>query len=179
MRIEEHHPDHTVVRVRTPLGEVRTVYRDIWEDGRLINRRIVEFPVKTVDDLVDRQRFRAEPTIMLSSSGFTELIKTWCGLPGTYYLIFNLGDHATDEFTPPPILNMIPRWQRISERLHSEGRFVHTLGRKFVRQKGDRYVRSEADTRYLRRDLPGGSDREGRGHLQARGRGLRTRGVRL
>ncbi|HDI86444.1 MAG TPA: hypothetical protein ENF83_03455 [Candidatus Korarchaeota archaeon] len=42
--------------------------------------------------------------------------------------IFNLGDHATDEFTPPPILKkyMIPRWQRISERLHSEGRFVHT-----------------------------------------------------
>ena len=98
VRIEERYPDHTVVRVRTPLGEVRTVYRDIWEDGRLINRRIVEFPVKTVDDLkvvtdlVDRQRFRAEravghraePTVFLSSSGFTELIKTWCGLPGTY-----------------------------------------------------------------------------------------------
>jgi hypothetical protein len=29
--------------------------------------------------------------------------------------IFNLGDHATNEFTPPPILQryLLPRWQRI------------------------------------------------------------------
>ncbi len=42
--------------------------------------------------------------------------------------IYNLGDHATDEFTPPPICKkyMMPRWQRLSERLHAEGRFVHS-----------------------------------------------------
>ena len=182
VRIEEQHPNHTVSRVRTPAGELCTVCRDIWENGRRVNHRIEDFPVKTVKDLrvltdlVNREQFRAnpedfsravkevghraEPTMFLSSSGFTELIKTWCGLPGTYYLlhdhpaeveayleacdrkddriidealklpcrIFNLGDHATNEFTPPPILKkyMIPRWQRISDRLHSEGRFVHT-----------------------------------------------------
>ena len=182
VRIEEQHPKHTVLRVRTPAGELCTVYRDIWENGRRVNHRIEDFPVKTVKDLhvltdlVNREQFRAnpedfcraakevghraEPTMFLSSSGFTELIKDWCGLPGTYYLlhdspaeveayleacdrrddriidealklpcrIFNLGDHATNEFTPPPILKkyMIPRWQRISDRLHSEGRFVHT-----------------------------------------------------
>jgi len=182
VRIEEQHPNHTVIRVRTPAGEIQTVYRDIWEDGRRVNHRIEEFPVKTVEDLrvatdlVNRQQFRAnpeafrraaeavghraEPTVFLLSSGFTELIKSWCGLPGTYYLlydhpaeveafleacdrrddrmidealklpcrIFNLGDHATNEFTPPPILKkyLMPRWQRIADRLHSEGRFVHT-----------------------------------------------------
>ena len=182
IRIEEKHPDHTIERVRTPFGELRTVYRDIWKDGRLINHRIEEFPVKTVKDLavltdlVNHQQFRAnpaafekvtkvvgqrgEPTNFLSSSGFTELIKNWCGLLDTYYLlndhpaeieayldscdrrddrqidaalqlpcrIFNLGDHATNEFTPPPILKkyLIPRWQRIAERLHAAGRFVHS-----------------------------------------------------
>ncbi|HID96494.1 MAG TPA: hypothetical protein EYP53_10645 [Candidatus Latescibacteria bacterium] len=182
VRIEEHHPNHTVLRVRTPVGEICTVYQDIWEDGRLVNHRIKDFPVKTVKDLrvvtdlVNRQQFRAnpedfrraaktvghraEPTLFLSSSGFTELVKTWCGLPNTYYLlydhpaeveayleacdrrddrlidealklpcrIFNLGDHATNEFTPPPSLKkyLMPRWQRIADRLHSEGRFVHT-----------------------------------------------------
>jgi hypothetical protein len=42
--------------------------------------------------------------------------------------IFNLGDHATNEFTPPPILEkyLLPRWQRISQRLHDAGRYVHT-----------------------------------------------------
>ena len=42
--------------------------------------------------------------------------------------IFNLGDHATNEFTPPPILKkyLMPRWQRIADRLHAAGRFVHT-----------------------------------------------------
>ena len=180
--IHEQHPGHSVERVRTPLGEISTVYQEIWEDGKLLNRRIVDFPVKTPQDLrvaadlVDRQQVRAdpgaflqaaaavghraEPTVFLTSSGFTELVKGWCGLLDTYYLlhdhpaeveafleacdrrddreldaalqlpcrIFNLGDHATNEFTPPPILEkyMIPRWQRLSERLHAAGRFVHT-----------------------------------------------------
>jgi len=180
--IEEQHPNHTISIIRTPAGEIRTVYRDVWKNGRRVNHRIEKFPVKTVKDLrvaidlINRQQFRAnleafqreekaigrrgEPTMFLSGSGFTELIKTWCGLPNTYYLlhdysteveayleacdrkddrlinealklpcrIFNLGDHANNEFTPPPILKkyMIPRWQRISDRLHSEGRFVHT-----------------------------------------------------
>ena len=182
VRIEEQHPSHSVSRVRTPMGEIRTVYRDIWEGDKRVNHRIEAYPVKTVEDLrvatdlVSRQQFRAnpeafhgaanavghraEPALFLSSSGFTELIKNWCGLPGTYYLlhdhpaeveahlevcdrrddrlieealklpcrIFNLGDHATNEFTPPPILKkyMLPRWQRMADRLHSEGRFVHT-----------------------------------------------------
>jgi len=103
---------------------------------------------------------RGEPTVFLNSSGFTDLIKTWTGLPGCYYLlmdapdvveayleacdrrddrqidaalqlparIFNLGDHTTNEFTPPPILKKycLPRWQHISERLHAADRFVHS-----------------------------------------------------
>ena len=168
--------------VRTPLGELRTVCQEVWEGDEMTNQRIVDFPVKTPEDLkvltdlVDRQHYRAdpkafeeaaekvghraEPTVFLSSSGFTELIKNHCGLVQTYYLlydhpaaveahleacdrrderqldaalqlpcrIFNLGDHATNEFTPPPILKryLIPRWQRISERVHAHGRFVHT-----------------------------------------------------
>ena len=42
--------------------------------------------------------------------------------------IFNLGDHTTNEFTPPPILKKycLPRWQKISARLHAHGRFVHS-----------------------------------------------------
>ncbi len=182
VKIEEQHPTRTISKVRIPAGEICTVHRDIWKNGRRVNHRIEEFPVKTIKDLrvaidlVNRQRFRAnpeafhraaktmghrgEPTVFLSSSGFTELIKEWCGLLNTYYLlhdypieveayleacdrrddrlinealklpcrIFNLGDHATNEFTPPPILKkyMIPRWKRIAKRLHSEGRFVHT-----------------------------------------------------
>lgn len=171
-----------ITTVRIPGGELRTVHRDIWEDGKLLNRRIADFPVKTVADLriltelVERQQFRAnvasftaaaerlghrgEPTVFLSSSGFTELIKSHSGLPNAIYLlydhqdeveayleacrrrddrmidaalqlpckIFNLGDHATNEFTPPPILEkyLLPRWQHISERLNAAGRFVHT-----------------------------------------------------
>ena len=181
-RRSEQHEDHFISITRTPSGEIRTVHRDIWENGELKNRRISGFPVKTPQDLkvaidlVERQQFRAnqeafkraadalghrgEPTIFLSSSGFTELIKNHCGLLDTYYLfydhpsaveayleacdrrddrlidaalelpcrIFNLGDHATNEFTPPPILKryLLPRWQRISDRLHKHGRFVHT-----------------------------------------------------
>ena len=179
---EEHHPGHFVHRVRTPLGEITTVHQDVWENDKLVNRRIRDYPVKTVGDLrvatdlVERQCFRAnpeafrqaaqavgsraEPTMFLSSSGFTELIKNWCGLEGTFYLlydhpaeveayleacdrrddrmigealklpcrIFNLGDHATNEFTPPPILKkyLMPRWQRLADRLHAADRFVHT-----------------------------------------------------
>jgi len=154
----------------------------VWENGKRTNHRIEKYPVSTLEGLrvatalVDHQQFRAnpethrqaaetvghrgEPTVFLSSSGFTELVKNWCGLEGTYYLlhdfpaevetyleacdrrddriidaalelpcrIFNLGDHATNEFTPPPILKqyLLPRWQRISDRLHAAGRFVHT-----------------------------------------------------
>ena len=182
VRIEEQHPNHTIIRRRTPLGEISTVYRDIWENGRRVNHRIEEFPVKTVQDLriatesIDRLQYkanvetfrraeravghRAEPTVFLGSSGYTDLIKFWAGLPTTTYLlydhraeveafleacdrrddrwidealklpcrIFNLGDHATNEFTPPPILKryLIPRWQRIAARLNAAGRYVHT-----------------------------------------------------
>jgi hypothetical protein len=182
IRTEEQHGDLFVQTVTTPSGTITTVHQDIWRNGKLWNRRIREFPVKTVQDLqvatdlVEREQYRAnlqwfqeaadrvghraEPTIFLSSSGFTDLIKWLCGLPGTYYLladhpeaveayleacdrrddrlidaalhlpcrIFNLGDHATNEFTPPPILKryLMPRWQRISDRLHAHGRFVHT-----------------------------------------------------
>jgi len=181
-RSERQEGDRYIVTVRTSSGTIETMHRDIWEGEKLKNRRIHGFPVKTVQDLrvaidlVERQQFRAnmqrfqeaadrvahrgEPTLFLSSSGFTELIKNWCGLIGTYYLladhpaeveayleacdrrddrliaaalqlpcrIFNLGDHATNEFTPPPILKryLMPRWQRISARLHAHNRFVHT-----------------------------------------------------
>lgn len=109
VKIEEQYSDHTVAKIRTPAGEIQTVYRDIWKDGKKVNSRIEEFPVKTVKDLhvvidiVNRQRFRAnpdafhraekevghraEPTMFLSSSGFTELIKDWCGLLNTFYLL--------------------------------------------------------------------------------------------
>jgi len=179
---EEQAGDQYIVTVRVPEGALRTMHQDVWVDGNLKNRRIHGFPVKTVEDvrvltsLVERQQFRAnvpafqeaadrmghrgEPTVFLSSSGFTELIKNHCGLLDTYYLladhpaaieayleacdrrddrvldaalqlpcrIFNLGDHATNEFTPPPILKryLLPRWQRLSAWLHEHGRFVHT-----------------------------------------------------
>ena len=47
VRIEEKYSDHTVETVRIPLGELRTVYRDVWENDRHTNHRIEEFPVKT------------------------------------------------------------------------------------------------------------------------------------
>lgn len=168
--------------VSTPHGTLTTVHRDVRQDGELLNRRIEKYPVNTPEELrlaielVERRQYRAdlqafrdaeervgqrgEPTIFLNSAGFTELIKQWCGLEGTFYLladcpdvvaafceasdradqrqlaaalqlpcrIFNLGDHATNEFTPPPILQrfMLPRWQKISEQLHAAGRFVHS-----------------------------------------------------
>jgi len=181
-RTEEQQGEFFITTVTTPSGTLRTVHRDIWREGKCVNRRIAEYPVKmpadlqVVTDLVEREQFRAnveafeaaaarvghraEPTVFLSSSGFTELIKTWAGLQGTYYLlydhraaveghleacdrrdqrlveaalhlpcrIFNLGDHATNEFTPPPILKryLLPRWQWIGKRLGDAGRFVHT-----------------------------------------------------
>ena len=44
------------------------------------------------------------------------------------FRIYNLGDHTTNEFTPPPILKRfcLPRWQKITARLHANDRFVHT-----------------------------------------------------
>ena len=181
-QVEERYSNYSLHRTIIPEGEICTRFHEIWQDGVVANRRISDFPVKTVDDLkvatalVERQRFhadvaayeqadallgdRGEPTLFLSSSGFTELVKNWAGLLGAVYLLqdhrsqveafleacdrrddrmidealklpcrlFNFGDHATNEFTPPRILEryMMPRWQRLSERLHSEGRFVHT-----------------------------------------------------
>jgi len=182
VRTAEQDGDHYLETITTPRGSLHTLHRDIWHDGELANRRIEKYPVSTVADLrvlvdlvertdyrANQQTFaeaaarvghRAEPTIFLNSSGFTELIKNWCGLAGTFYLladhpdevaaylevcdrrddrqiaaalqlpclIFNLGDHATNEFTPPRVLEkyMLPRWQRISQRLHAAGRFVHS-----------------------------------------------------
>lgn len=174
--------NHHAKVIRIPEGELRTIHRVIRERGEVKNDRVKEFAVKTEKDLrvliglINRERFRAdleeferavrkvghraEPTIFLSGSGFTDLIKWWCGLANTFYLlydhpkiveeylkacdlrderlieaalklpcrIFNLGDHITNEFTPPPILEryLLPRWQRISKWLSQEGRFVHS-----------------------------------------------------
>ena len=182
VRTQERRGNHLFETIRTRSGSLTTVHREIWEDGKCVNQRIEKYAVTTPEDLrvltemVERRRYRAnlrayqeaadkvghraEPTGWLSSSGFTNLIKEWCGLEGTFYLladypdeveayleacdrcddrlidvalelpfrIFNLGDHATNEFTPPPILEryMLPRWQRISGRLHKAGRFVHS-----------------------------------------------------
>jgi len=181
-RSEEQRDDALIQTVTLPSGTLRTVNREIWSDGKLRNRRIAEFPVKDVHDLrvftdlVERQHFRAdleafqagvdkmgdrgEPTLFLSSSGFTEMIKHGAGLERTIYLLhdhpaefeayleacdgrdrrmiaealklpcrlFNLGDHATNEFTPPPILEryLLPRWQWIGRTLGAAGRYVHT-----------------------------------------------------
>jgi len=181
-RTERQQGDFFIQTVTTPHGELRTVQRDIWSEGKLRNRRIMEWPVKeardleALIDLVEREQFRAnvaafeeaarkvghraEPTVFLSSSGFTDLIKWHAGLKDTIYLlhdepqaveayleacdrrdrrmidaalalpcrIFNLGDHATNEFTPPPILEryLLSRWQWIGDTLGAAGRFVHT-----------------------------------------------------
>ena len=173
---------HYVDIVRIPEGELRTVHQTVRVDDKVTNDRIVEFPVKTPEalrvltGLVRRQHFRAdvkkfkvaadvvghraEPTVFLGSSGFTELIKQHCGLLDTFYLlhdhqaaveeylracddrddrllvaalqlpcrIFNLGDHATNEFTPPPILKkyLMPRWQKIGDLMRANNRFVHS-----------------------------------------------------
>jgi hypothetical protein len=179
---EERRGDRAYETITTPAGSIIRIHHEIWENGKCVNRRIEKYPVMTpqdlrvVIDLVERSRCRAnlqryqeaaerlgqrgEPTGFLTSAGFTVLIKEWCGLADTFYLladhpqaveeyleacdrwddrvldaalelpfrIYNLGDHATNEFTPPPILKkyLLPRWQRISERLHQHGRYVHT-----------------------------------------------------
>ena len=50
-----------------------------------------------------------------------ELFKLPCRL-------FNLGDHTTNEFTPPPLIERycLRRWRKISARMTQEGRFVHS-----------------------------------------------------
>ena len=182
VRTEERHGDRVHEIVTTPAGSITTIHHEIWEDGELVNRRIEKYPVTTPQDMrvaidlterlrcrpnlekhlaaAERVGHRAEPTMFLTSAGFTVLVKDWCGLENTFYLyadhpqiieeylevcdrwddrvldaglqlparIFNLGDHATNEFTPPPILKkyMLPRWQRISARLHENNRFVHS-----------------------------------------------------
>jgi len=174
--------NHRAIYRRTRSGEIREVRQLVKEGEDVWNDRIREFPVKSVQDLqvatdivnaqqyrvnaeafaraAERMGIRGEPTIFLPGSGFTELIKSWAGLVGTYYLladhreaveehleacdrrderamraalqlpcrIFNLGDHATNEFTPPPILQryLLPRWQRIGRIMTENGRFVHT-----------------------------------------------------
>ena len=179
---EERHADRVIQRWRTSSGEISMVHRQIWKGDTLLNSRIEDFPVKTVQDLhvatdlMEYEQYRAdvpafeaaarrmgqrgEPSMIVAGSGFTDLIKNWAGLLNTNYLlydhpaeveaflaacdrrddriadaalqipcrIFNLGDHANNEFTPPPILKkyLIPRWQRLSERYHAAGRFVHT-----------------------------------------------------
>jgi len=52
---------------------------------------------------------------------FAELLKLPCRL-------FNLGDHVTNEFTPPPILERycLPRWRKITAMLTAHGRYVHS-----------------------------------------------------
>lgn len=178
---DEHDGNHVVEHIRTPTGELRTVFRLIRENDLIANRRIETFAVKTpqdlrtLTDLVERERFeadlgayedlvsvmgdRAEITLGIASAGFTELIKRWAGLLNAVYLLndspsemevyleacerrddrimeqalklpcrlWNLPDHPTNEFTPPPILKkyMIPRWQRLCERFHAAGCFVH------------------------------------------------------
>ena len=179
---EDPDPHHHIEGIRFSAGELRTVYQNVIRDGEQTNSRIVEFPVKTVEELrvvtalVNRQRFRpdadrfredaarighrAEPTLFTSSDGFTQLIKFWTGLPGACYLLadhpsdmdayieacghcddrlfdavmtlpcrlFNLGDHTTNEFTPPPIVERycLPRWRKLSSRLDEAGCFVHS-----------------------------------------------------
>jgi len=171
--------NHTEKVYRTKWGDLRTVYQIVKDTG---NKRIVEFPVENVKDLkiltnlIRNKRYvfveeifkesdkklgnRGAPTIFLSSSGFTDLIKFYAGLLNTFYLlndypkeveeyldacderdermieevlksdcrIFNLGDHATNEFTPPPVLEkyLLPRWQKIGEIMKKNNRFVHS-----------------------------------------------------
>jgi hypothetical protein len=177
---EEQQGDHFIITRTTPSGSIRTIYRDVWEEGRLVNRRIEQHPVSTVQDLrvlidlTEREQFRpnragydsyvntvgdrAEPTCWLASAGFTDLVKWWCGLAETFYLwadhpdeveafleaclrrdhrqldaafqlpfrLFNYGDHATNEFSPPPILEryLLPRWQELNARIHEHNGYV-------------------------------------------------------
>ena len=107
-RTEEQDGRYHITTVTTPSGTIRTVEQDVYENGELVNRRIRDFPVKTVEglqvltDLVEREQFRANPTAFrevvekaghrgeisggLGSSGFTDLIKWSTGLEHAYYL---------------------------------------------------------------------------------------------
>ncbi len=175
--------NHKEIITKTEKGTLRTIYQIVPGGmGYGDNRRIVEFPVKTVEDLkilthlvnnqnvvavpdlfeeaAKRVGHRAEPTVFLTSTGFTEMIKVHAGLLNTFYLlndhplefdeyieacnqrdlrvareafetscrIFNLGDHVTNEFTPPPILKkyVIPRWRQIGQLMTENSRFVHS-----------------------------------------------------
>lgn len=179
-KIDENHTEYVL---RTEKGDLITIFQIVPGGmGYADNKRIVEFPVKTVEDLktltylvnnfnavavpelfkeaANRIGNRAEPTVFLTSTGFTELIKTHAGLLNTFYLlkdypsefeqymeacferdirvvkealklpcrIFNLGDHVTNEFTPPPILKkyVIPRWRKIGQIMTENNRFVHS-----------------------------------------------------
>ena len=182
VRTEEVQGNRVIRSITTPGGTIRAVHRRIIEGGRVVNSRIERYPVATPQDmrvlidLVEREQYgadveafraaeqkagdRSEPTVSLSSAGFTDLVKWWCGLENTFYLladhpdvvdayveacerrddrqleaalqlpcrIYHFPDHATSEFTPPPILKkyMLPRWQRLSARLHAAGRFIHS-----------------------------------------------------
>lgn len=101
--------DRCIESLTSPSGTISTAYHEIWEDGVLINRRIAQFPVVTAQDLrvlidlVECQQYRAnlpafqaavarvgdraEPCISMHSAGFTDLIKWWAGLEGTFYLL--------------------------------------------------------------------------------------------
>ncbi len=179
-RIDENHVE---IVIRTEKGTLKTISQIVPGGmGYGDNRRIVDFPVKTVEELkiltylinhfnavavpelfveaASNVGKRAEPTVFLQSTGFTDLIKRHAGLLNTYYLlndypvefeeyieacnekdlrvakealklpcrIFNLGDHVTNEFTPPPILKkyVIPRWRKISQIMTENNRFVHS-----------------------------------------------------
>ncbi|MHC4562838.1 MAG: hypothetical protein ACYS8X_08720 [Planctomycetota bacterium] len=181
-RTEEIDHQHVASILETPWGELRTVTKRVWEGEKVVNERIEEFPVSTVEDLrvltkmtemvqfkIDPKAFedseaaqgdRAASTVMLPSDGFTDLIKSWSGLLNASYLladypnemdafidtcharddrwlaeifkipcrIFNLGDHTTNEFTPPPILERycMPRWRKIGKLMTDHGRYVHS-----------------------------------------------------
>ncbi len=181
-RREELDDNHIANIMETPWGELRTVSKQVWEDGRVINQRIEEFAVSSVEDLrvltritesakfkmdptvypasVEAQGDRAAPSVICQSDGYTDLIKSYSGLLNACYLqmdhtaemdayidacharddrwvdvmlecpcpIFNLGDHTTNEFTPPPILERycMPRWKKICKKMDDAGRFVHS-----------------------------------------------------
>jgi len=181
-RTEEIDRNHVASILETPWGELRTVTKRVWEGDQIVNERIEEFPVSTVEDLriltkmtetvqfkINTQAFtdsdakqgdRAASSIICQSDGYTDLIKSWSGLLNATYLladypddmdayieacsrrddrwlekifdipcpIYNLGDHTTNEFTPPPILQRycMPRWQKISKLMRQHGRYVHS-----------------------------------------------------
>ncbi len=181
-RTEEIDHNHMASILETPWGELRTVTKRVWEDDKIVNERIEEFPVSSVEDLrvltkmtetiqfkMDTSVFpaseatqgdRAASSVICPSDGYTDLIKSFTGLLNATYLlvdhpdemdayinachgrddrwvekvlecpcpIFNLGDHTTNEFTPPPILERycMPRWKKICKKMGDAGRYVHS-----------------------------------------------------